>query len=83
MHGRRSIEEKAQSQQYLSPPEDEAVVDFLLQMSHLGQPVRMKHISAKLTEAEQMYQRALAGYEKALGPDHCELKRIGIVTLLV
>ena len=24
----------------------------------------------KLAEAEQMYQRALAGKEKALGPDH-------------
>jgi hypothetical protein len=24
----------------------------------------------KITEAEEMYQRALAGYEKALGPDH-------------
>jgi tetratricopeptide (TPR) repeat protein len=24
----------------------------------------------KIAEAEQMYQRALAGYEKALGPDH-------------
>lgn len=45
-HGRRSIEEKAQRQQYLSPSEDEAVVNFLLQMSHLGQPVRMKHIPA-------------------------------------
>ena len=46
VRGRRSIEEKAQSQQYLSPSEDEAVVKFLLQMSHLGQPVRMKHIPA-------------------------------------
>jgi hypothetical protein len=43
-HGRRSIEEKAQSQQYLTPSEVIAVIDFLLQMSHLGQPVRMKHI---------------------------------------
>ena len=24
----------------------------------------------KLKEAEEIYQRALAGYEKALGPDH-------------
>lgn len=24
----------------------------------------------KLKEAEEMYQRALAGYEKALGPNH-------------
>jgi hypothetical protein len=33
--GRRSIEEKAQSQQYLAPYED-ALVHFLLQMSDLG-----------------------------------------------
>jgi hypothetical protein len=42
--GRRSIEEKAQSQQYLTPSEVKAVLDFLLQMSHLGQPVGKKHI---------------------------------------
>ena len=35
--GRRSIEEKAQSQQYLTPWEEKAVVKFLLQMSDLGQ----------------------------------------------
>ena len=29
-HGRRSREEKAQSQQYLTPSEVQAVVDFLL-----------------------------------------------------
>jgi hypothetical protein len=42
--GRRSIEEKAQSQQYLSPWEEDALVKFLLQMSDLGQPVRIKFI---------------------------------------
>ena len=42
--GRRSIEEKAQSQQYLTPFEEKAVVEFLLQMSNLGQPVRIKYI---------------------------------------
>ncbi|KAF2186611.1 hypothetical protein K469DRAFT_572004 [Zopfia rhizophila CBS 207.26] len=36
--------EKAQSQQYLTPWEEDAVVKFLLQMSDLGQPVRMKFI---------------------------------------
>jgi hypothetical protein len=35
-HGRRSIEEKAQSQQYLTPYEEHALVHFLLQMSDLG-----------------------------------------------
>jgi hypothetical protein len=42
--GRRSIEEKAQSQQYLTPLEEDVVVKFLLQMSDLGQPIRMKFI---------------------------------------
>lgn len=42
--GRRSTEEKAQSQQYLTPDEDKAVIRFLLLMSNLGQPVRIKFI---------------------------------------
>ena len=42
--GRCSMEEKAQSQQYLSPWEEDALVKFLLQMSDLGQPVRIKFI---------------------------------------
>ena len=37
-HGRRSMEQKAESQQYLTPSEENAVVQFLLQMSDLGQP---------------------------------------------
>ena len=43
-HGRRSIEEKAQSQQYLTPCEEKAVVEFMLQMDDLGQPVRIKYL---------------------------------------
>jgi hypothetical protein len=42
--GRRSIEEKAQSQQYLTPWEEDVLVKFLLQMSDLGQPMRIKFI---------------------------------------
>jgi hypothetical protein len=42
--GRRSIKEKAQGQQYLAPYEEDALVHFLLQLSDLGQPVRIKHI---------------------------------------
>ena len=38
------MEEKAQSQQYLSLWEEDALVKFLLQMSDLGQPVRIKFI---------------------------------------
>lgn len=43
-HGRRSMREKAQSQQYLRPWEEDALVRFLLQMSDLGQPVRVKFV---------------------------------------
>lgn len=41
--GRRSIEQKAESQRYLTPLEENAVVKFLLQMSDLGQPVRQSY----------------------------------------
>ena len=43
-HGRPSIEEKAQRQQYLTPEEEKALDAFLLLMSNLGQPVRIKYI---------------------------------------
>ena len=43
---RRSREEKAKSQQYLTPYEENAIVQFLLQMKELGQPVRMKYIAS-------------------------------------
>jgi len=42
--GRRSREEKAQGQHYLKPYEEDVVVKFLLQMSDLGQPIRIKFI---------------------------------------
>lgn len=43
-HGRPSIEEKAQGQQYLTPEEEIALIDFLLRMSDLGRPVRVKFL---------------------------------------
>src|SRR5436190_12744035 len=43
-HGRPSIKQKAENQQYLAPWEENAVVKYLLQMSDLGQPVRIKYI---------------------------------------
>jgi hypothetical protein len=43
-NGRRSREEQAQSQQYLSREEEKALVQFLLLMSNLGQPVRIKFV---------------------------------------
>jgi hypothetical protein len=38
------MEEKAQSQQYLTLHEEDALVHFLLQLSDLGQLVRVKFI---------------------------------------
>jgi hypothetical protein len=40
--GRRLIEEKAQGQQYLKPYEKDVIVQYLLQMSDLGHPIRIK-----------------------------------------
>jgi hypothetical protein len=42
--GRCSKEQKAASQQYLTPQEEQALVKFLLQMSDLGSPVRIKFL---------------------------------------
>ncbi|KAK3216205.1 hypothetical protein GRF29_8g2550851 [Pseudopithomyces chartarum] len=42
--GRRSREEQAQGQQYLTREEERALVKFLLLMSSLGQPVRIKYL---------------------------------------
>jgi hypothetical protein len=44
--GRRSMEEKAQSQQYLTSWEEDVLIKYLLQMSDLGQSVRIKFIPA-------------------------------------
>ncbi len=43
-HGRPSIREKAQRQQYLTTEEEKALVTFLLLLSNLGHPVRIKYI---------------------------------------
>ena len=54
-HGRRSIEEKAQSQQYLTPSEVKAVISFLLQMSDLGQPeTRLASIDREGVERQRV-----------------------------
>jgi hypothetical protein len=42
--GRWSIEEKAQSQQYLYPWEEKALVKFLVQQDALGRSVRIKYV---------------------------------------
>ena len=42
--GRRSLQDKAQSQQYLHTWEEKALVKFLLQQDALGRPVRIKYV---------------------------------------
>ena len=80
-HGRQTIEAKAQSQQYLTPSEEQAVVDFVLRMSALGQPVRTKHvpyIAFSATRARPASDRPLKrpgkNWAKALEKSHPELK---------
>jgi hypothetical protein len=43
-HGRPLKEQKAQNQQYLTPCEEKAVVNFILQIAEFGQDIRIKHI---------------------------------------
>jgi len=44
--GRRSLTEKAQSQQHLTPWEEKALVKFLVHQDALGQPVRIKYVGS-------------------------------------
>ncbi|PVH73962.1 DDE-domain-containing protein, partial [Cadophora sp. DSE1049] len=43
-HGRPSRDEKAQGQQYLTPPEENALEKYLKLMADLGNPVRIKFL---------------------------------------
>jgi hypothetical protein len=43
-HRQPSIEEKAKSQQYLNPAEEKALAKYLIHMSDIGYPVRVKYI---------------------------------------
>ncbi len=43
-HGIRSKEQKAQSQQYLTPCEEKAIINFVMHMAEFGQCVRIKYI---------------------------------------
>jgi hypothetical protein len=63
--GRRLRKEKDQSQQYLTPSEEKAVVKFLLQMSDLRQPVRIKYIPSLAFSVAR--QRSTDKQPKTLG----------------
>ena len=43
-HDRQSMQKKAERQQYLTPSEDKALVDYFLYMANIGYPVRIKHV---------------------------------------
>jgi len=80
-HGRPSIEEKAESQQYLYPWEEKALVKFLLQMSDLGHPVRIKYIpqiafgaTFRRPTADRPLKPPNKNWSKALENRHPELK---------
>ena len=79
--GRRSMQAKAQCQQYLAPPEEKAVVEFMLRMSALGQPFRIKHgpcIAFSATRHRPASDRPLKppgkNWAKALEKRHPELQ---------
>jgi len=58
-HGRRSIEEKAESQRYLTPFEEKAVVDFILQMAELGTvPAQREKSNARAQTSQSRSMRA-------------------------
>ncbi|EMR88324.1 hypothetical protein BcDW1_3031 [Botrytis cinerea BcDW1] len=78
--GRPSIEEKARGQQYLKPYEEDVVVKYLLHMSDLGQPIRMKFIpfiAFRVTHHRPPTNRPLKppgrNWTKALEKRHPEL----------
>ncbi|KAK6411581.1 hypothetical protein LTR95_018070 [Oleoguttula sp. CCFEE 5521] len=80
-HGRQSIEAKGQSQQYLTPSEEKAMVEFVLQMSPLGHPLRIKHlpfIALSATRHRSVPDRPSKppskNWAKALKHRHPELK---------
>jgi len=80
-HGRQSIEAKGQSQQYLTPAEERALVDFLLLMSMLGMPVRIKHVPSiafsatrHRTAEDRPSKPPGKNWAKALESRHPELK---------
>jgi hypothetical protein len=79
--GRRSIEEKAQSQQYLKPWEEDVVVKFVLQMYELGQPIRIKFIPSiafsitrQRPEADRPLKPPGKNWTKALEKRHPRLQ---------
>jgi hypothetical protein len=79
--GRQSIQAKAQSQQYLAPFEEKAVVQSILQMAELGTPMRIKYIpsiaftaTCHRPEADRPAKPPNKNWTKAFENRHPELK---------
>jgi hypothetical protein len=79
--GRPSIEEKAQGQQYLQPWEEDVIVNFVLQMYDLGQPIRIKFIPSlafsitrQRREADRPLKPPGKNWTKALEKRHPRLQ---------
>jgi hypothetical protein len=58
------MEEKAQGQQYHTPWEEDVVIKFLLQMSDIGQPIRMKFVPSIVVIATRKRQTTQAAREE-------------------
>lgn len=76
-----ALEQKAKSQQYLTPWEESAFVKFLLQMSDFGQPIRIKFIPSlafSVTHQRPLLDRPLKppgrNWAKPLERRHSELQ---------
>ena len=79
--GRELKETKAQRQQYLTPEEEKAVVNFLLLMSNLGQPVRIKFlpslafsIARRRATTDQLIKPPGKNWPRAFEKRHSEVK---------
>lgn len=79
--GRPSLVQKAQSQQYLTPWEEKALVKFLVQQDALGRPVRIKYISSiafnlarRRTTSERPLKPPGKNWPRSFQRRHAELK---------
>jgi hypothetical protein len=78
--GRRSRAEQAQRQQYLTREEEKALVKFLLLMSSLGQPVRVKYLRslafsiARQRSTNESVKRPGKNWPRAFEKRHPELQ---------
>jgi hypothetical protein len=59
-HGRASAQERATHQQYLTLPEEKALVEYLLDMSHKGYPLLVK---ASRTLAHEIALRRTSNFQ--------------------